>query len=304
MRGSNSRSVAYRSGVWALSVALLGVVGCSRKETSPAPTPAPRTTPTGLARGTDVVVEQAAGEFYQGKVLGVDAGTLKVQRVEGDVVDVPRSDAYPISAPATEPRPGSYAVCRRGEDLWESCRVVRREAEHFRVEDLQGRERRVLPEGVLEPTPLTRGNLERRFEQARASRSFQKAAQRAGKPRAPAAWRPGPRERVLALWEGQWFSARVIRIRDDGSVRVRWDRDGREAELNRRYTIPEPPYDELPRAEQFALLRPPTVSRPWSPVRVKRVDPRRELKIQEFVVENELGRTQRAAARDLVPLHR
>src|ERR1700742_428260 len=102
------------------SIALSAIaVACHRE--GPAPLPHGTT----FVRGDLVVVEKAAAEFFEARVLSVNGASLKVQTsAEGEPVVVARSDAYRIERAAQPFAANAAAICRTAPARWEPCRVV------------------------------------------------------------------------------------------------------------------------------------------------------------------------------------
>jgi hypothetical protein len=120
-----------------------------------------------FARGDTVVVERAAAEFFQGRVLGVDARGLRVQTAdEGDALQVAKGDAYRVPAiPASLDR-GDLAVCNVRAAHWMACRIESLAGGSVGVRDENGRTYELGKQQILAPTDVTRMNIERAFSQS------------------------------------------------------------------------------------------------------------------------------------------
>src|SRR5262249_30097337 len=99
-----SRSVSRRRLHGALMLIVCTTAACSRSK-------GPRDAPAAeFRRGDVVVVERAAAEFFEGRVLAVAPSSLKVQTSEdGEPVVVAVSDAYRVADAAHDVSPGGPA---------------------------------------------------------------------------------------------------------------------------------------------------------------------------------------------------
>ncbi len=282
-----------RHAVLGCFVSLFGtsaLVGC-RCDEDPPTTPEVATTVT---RGDHVVVEQTAAEFFEGRVLEVEANGLRVEALDGGASRrVASGDSYRISGGAS-PQAGSLAICRIQPATWVGCRIDT-VGEKLTVSTALGDRHELAAGDVVLPTPVTELNIRRSFERTKRERAFAEAARRAGAPRAPKGWHPAPRERVVAKSGKAWFSAHVREIEDDG-IHVEWRADARVTKVPLTDLVPEPPFPKPLHKGSFALLRPSVVSRPWKPVRVE------SEKDGIFTVVNASGEQTSVLARDLLPV--
>lgn len=247
----------------------------------------------GLARGDHVVIESAAAEFFEGRVTEADSDRLRVQRLgDGESLSVSAADAYRLPS-TTTPAPG-LAICKSGDAGWVACRVESIGGARVRAHDVRDRPLELATEHVLTPNAVTELNLRHAFARSRRHADFERAVTRAGRPRPPAGWRPGPRERVLASDGTGWYSARIRELEDE-RVHVVWKADERVTELPRGEVVPEPPYRRTPARGQIVLVRPRVAAGPWAPVRVVATS-------GSIVVEDADGSRRTVAARDVVPL--
>lgn len=317
--GPARRAIWRSSAPWfAVATGLLGATGCrcSEREVPAAVVP----TAVHAERGDQVLVEAAAGEFFQGRVLSraLVKGTprLKVQRSDGELARADEADVYRL-APAHAASAGSFAadrrpagappglavdalaICRRSDPPgdWVGCRVVTAlAAAKFEVEDYAGERFIADTSSIALPSELTRMNLEQRFQTADKGLRFERAARAAGDPEPTPGWVPGLRERVIAKLGDQWFSAYIVRFYADGSYRVEWVTNRRESDVERRFVISEPPYAAPAHSGGFALRRPSALSRPWLRVKVVAVRP-------ELLVSDATGEQHPATLRELVPIN-
>lgn len=253
-------------------------------------------------RGEHVVVEEGAGEFFEATVLGCTAKGLRVQRLDGtETEELSQSEVYRLGVPAAPLGEGplgvgEVAICNLKPNRWGPCRVVRVTDQNIVVATLEADELELPRPQVLKPTELTALSLKRRFVRAEEKRDFLQALHRVGSPRAPASWQPATHQRVVALREQQWFSARVREV-DDETLFIDWLDTGRPAEISRSQVIPEPPYDFVPRRGAFALVRPSAPSAPWSGVRIVNTVTEDSVRISD-----ETGNKRTVAPRDLIPI--
>jgi hypothetical protein len=285
-----SNRVHVRPRAWAVLLVIAAASACKREA------PRGEVAPSSVRRGDRVVVEAAAARFFEAQVLEVKGDQLRVQSAElRESVLVSASDVYRLPAPSREVHPGDPAICNATAGTWVACQVLAVDAHGIDVQLLEGDRRRLDRTVVLAPTDLTAMNLRRSFERSSARAAFRTAVMRAGRPHAPAGWKPSPRQRVLGLRDPVWYSATIHEI-DDDQIFVRWDVDGRISELGPSDVAPEPPYEPPPAHGQYVLVRPPASGQPWKPVRIESVD------ADVWVVVDVDGERRTVAARDLVPL--
>lgn len=253
--------------------------------------------PVELSRGDVVVVESAAAEFFQGRVLSVSAQTLKVQSDdEGEPVVVSRNDAYRVdSSGAASLLPGE-AVCNDAPKRWHACLVVKTDGDGYVVRLISGGTIRLERTRMLAPTAVTALNIRRLFERLDASRQFAQSARRAGEPQSPRGWTPERHEPVLARRGDDWFSAHVESLQSDGGVVVRWEGDEHPGAVAGSAVIPIPPFGRPFARGEFVLIPPPSKGERWSRVRIEAVGN------DEAIVVGETTERIRISVRELVPL--
>lgn len=255
------------------------------------------------SRGETVVVEQTAAVFFEARVVAAEGGRLRVQAADGDeTTTVSASDVYRLVPAATAEggertalQPSAYAICRSAPQRWVACRVERATDALVTAVTDAGERLELTRDAVLAPSPVTELNLRRHFERTRERREFAEARARAGEPRAPADYRPLPRERVLARAEQGWYTAYVREVGDDG-VSVTWQSDRAVSVVSTEAVVPEPPYPAEFRRGDFVLVRPPTPALPWEAVLVRAVG-QDELRVVDIE-----GRQRSVSAREVVPL--
>lgn len=265
-REPSRRARSLRSAwVFALCAAL---PGCHTHATSAASDAGEAKRP---ARGDWVVVEQTAAEFFEGRVLGANGDQLRVEvpGKNGSVL-VALGDVYRLPPPVKRPSPAELAICNSARHVWVPCRIVRAVGATISVKDAEERDLELSPTAILTPTAVTELNLRRYFERNQARAAFAASAAAAGAPRVPKGWHPMPQERVLARDGAAWFSAHIHEIGED-QMRVSWDSDRQVSVVDPAAIVPQPPYDVTLARGAFVLLRPPSTSQPWRPVRVRRV---------------------------------
>jgi hypothetical protein len=268
---------------------------CKRESTAAKDEPSAR---QAIARGEFVIVERAAAVFEQTRVLEVAPRRLRVDSGGAGDSDestwIPSADVY-ILGRTWSPPAGAFAVCQQRAS-WLPCKVEQAAGPSVRARDAHGKPLELAIEQVIEPRAVTELNLRRHFEQAAERDAFLAGYARAGKPRRTRGWLPGPRSRVIAERQGEWFSARIHEF-DEEVPRVSFELDGRITELSVSELAPEPPYElgGLRRGD-FVLRRPPGPTQAWKPVQV------RALGEQELRVADVSGELATVSIRDVVPL--
>ena len=156
-----------------------------------------------------------AAEFREGRVLEADSGRLRIEPAEGgDSIWTASSDVYSL-ADASEPSRGDFAICRSAPSKWVSCRVRSIESSRFDVELADRRGVSMPGDAVLAARPVTVLNIKRHFERSAERRNFVESLTRAGDPRRPSPWIPGPHARVMARIEGRWYQAKIHEYDDE-----------------------------------------------------------------------------------------
>jgi len=248
-----------------------------------------------IARGDRVVVELRAAEFFEGRVLSISRGLLRVERDDGsEPVSVSSSDVYRLPPPPISPDRDRLLVCRV-DARWVGCKAERSEGGAIRVRTAAGQSVRIPPDAALQPSPLTELNLKRHFERAAERARFAAAAARAGEPERPIGFRILPRARVVARRKAGWYSGTVHEI-DDAGAYIAFDGQASLEHVSSVMIVPEPPHLGTPERGEFALLRPSSPVEPWLPVRIVGVLAP-DLKV---VAEN--GDERTVPQRDLLPL--
>lgn len=268
---------------------------CAKREAAPNPDPSPAP-----ARGDQVVVEQTAAHFFEGRVLAAAAGRLRVQAADGsDSLSVAASDVYRLPPAPRELVPGALAICGRS-DAWLPCRLGRTSSSLAGVTSATsaaGESFELARERVIVPSALTELNLKRYFARSEAEQDFSRSARSAGEPRQEPGWHPAKHERLLAKVGSDWFTAYVRELGDD-SVVVTLSVAQRVATVPSSALAPEPPSsfaNDLHRGD-FVMVRPETPSEPWARRLVRAASPT-ELKLSDAA-----GAVKTASPREVVPL--
>jgi hypothetical protein len=244
-----------------------------------------------------VVVERAAAEFFEGRVLSVSPAALKVQTTEdGEPMITARSDAYRVAGVRGDLAPRAFAICNDRPKHWAPCRVVAVEGTALRVSLSTGAELSLPIDGVVKPSAVTALNISKTFEEEESRRRFAQAATGAGDPHRPPGWLPEVREPVIARHGSNWFTAHVLSMLEDGGVLVRLEGADRPESVPAAFVVPVPPYAHAFTRGDFALVRPSSATQPWPRVRVEAIGP------EEAVVVGENGERRRFEARQLVPV--
>jgi hypothetical protein len=250
-----------------------------------------------FARGDVVVVERAAAEFFEARVLSVSGTSLKVQTsADGEPVAVATSDAYRAGQSKGPYAPGAAAICKLERARWEGCRILDGGGRLVNIELTSGETRAIEPVSIVLPGPVTVLDIERSFDVLSARRRFAQAALAAGHPRRPGGWTPEPHEPLLARRNTEWYSAHAAALLADGGERVVWEGTSRGDALPASYVVPVPPFEHTFTRGDFALVRPTTVGQAWERVRIEGLGP------DEAVIVGADGQRRRVPARGLVPL--
>jgi hypothetical protein len=265
---------------------------CAKREAAPNPDASPT-----LERGDQVVVEQTAAHFFEGRVLAAELGHLRVQAADGsDSLTVAANDVYRLPPSEREILPGALAICGRAE-AWLPCRVLKTVGSTLSASTAAGEPFELPRSRVVLPSPLTELNLKRYFARSEAQLEFSRSAVQAGEPRPEPGWHPALHERLLAKVGTDWFTAHVRELGDDGAV-VTLSVAQRVATVPFSALAAEPPSsfaNELHRGD-FVLVRPETPSEPWARRQVRAANPG-ELKISDAE-----GVVKTTSPREVVPL--
>ncbi|MEP7051908.1 MAG: hypothetical protein ABJB12_16200 [Pseudomonadota bacterium] len=249
------------------------------------------------ARGDRVVVEQAAAEFFEGRVLAVQSDQLRVQATGGnDSLNVVASDVYRLPPEPRELVPNALVICGRAE-AWSPCRVQKLMGESVTLSAATGEAFALPRERVLVPSALTELNLKRYFARKEGEVSFSRSAVLAGSPRPEPGWHPSVHERLLVQLGSDWFTGYVRELGDDSAV-LQLNGGQRSATVSFSALTAEPPsaFTTELRHGDFVLLRPATASEPWARWQVRVVDG------TEIKLLGAGGAQRSASVRDIVPL--
>lgn len=243
-------------------------VACHRNE-SPASDAKPVASVPPVARGSHVIVERTAGNFMEATVLEEQGEHLRLQSADGSQsLRASKTSVYSLSPPVTEATPGEFAICSVQRLVWKGCKILSARANEVSVLTAQAEQYRLSRPKVLRASELTRMNVKQTFAKAERRAQFLRELNQAGVPLAPPGWRPGPRERVIAKRQNDWYAARVHELEEDG-VRVSWQDTLNTEKVGSDELIPEPPYPATVTRGQFALMRPRVESEPWVYVKVR-----------------------------------
>lgn len=275
-----------------LSLLSLGLLACGKRD--PAPNPIVHQS---YVRGDSVVVEQAAAEFFEGRVLAVTGDHLRVQAAgDNDSLNVAASDVYRLPPEPRELSAGALAICGRG-DAWLPCRTQQVNGTSVTASIASGETFELQRDHLLLPSPLTELNLKRHFERNEAQLSFEHEALHAGEPRPDASWHPSLRERLLIKSGPDWFTGYVRELADD-SATVALNAGQRTLSVPFSALAPEPPTSVVGdlRRGDFVLFRPDTASEPWARWQIRAVND------TEIKLVDAGGAQKSASVRDIVLL--
>lgn len=283
---------------FAAVAALLALLGsCDRRGERGGPLPV-EPAQGAIPRGAQIVVEQRAAEFLEGRVIGgAPEGKLRVQLGGVDETQlVSAADVYRLPPEPVHLSVGELAICESGDAKWVACRLQSVSGAGTVEAVGPGGERLdARPGRILAPTPLTLLNLRRRFERESARGAFLQAARRAGSPTPPSGWRPSAQARVLARRGEDWHSAEVREL-DGDTVHLVWSGGERVSEVARSALVPEPPTAQPIRAGSFVLIRPVSLQGAWE--RWKVVSSGED----SWVIVDADGVRRTVSARDVLPL--
>ncbi|MEO7034860.1 MAG: hypothetical protein ABI548_13205 [Polyangiaceae bacterium] len=262
------QSICRAYGFLLLALPAAGLAACAKHDVASKPT-----VHEAYARGDRVVVEQAAAEFFEGRVLALAGDQLRVQASGGnDSLNVEPSDVYRLPPEARELVVNALVICGRAE-AWQPCRVQALAGGTVTASDATGEGFELPRERVLVPSALTELNLKRYFARKESELSFARSALLAGNPRPEPGWHAGLHERVLVQLGGDWFTGYVHELGEDSAV-IRLGAGQRLATVPMGALAAGPPTvstAEL-RHGDFVLLRPEAGSDPWARWQVLRVD--------------------------------
>lgn len=291
---SLQRIQSWRSLPRALVPALLGslLLACSKRRAADNPVP-----PEVYVRGDRVVAEQAAAQFFEGRVLAVEGERLRLQAVgSSDSLNVVASDVYRLPPVARELTPSMLAICGRG-DAWVPCRLSDVSGQALKARSATGEELELARDRLLVPSALTELNLRRYFAQRESEQTFLHAAERAGEPRPEPGWRPALHERLLVKVGNEWFTG-YVRELDSETAQVALSSGQRSATVPLSALSAQPPssfVSELRRGD-FVLFRPESPAQPWPLLQVRAVND------SELKLADASGTLKTATVRDVIPL--
>jgi len=241
-----------------------------------------------------VVVESAAADFFEARVLEVTADRVRVQVLaSGDTRKVALGDVYRLDA-ARALAVGEPGICKLDKE-WCACRVVTVSKGELEVETADGDKSKISAAQVIAPTAVTVLNIERRFTRARERREFTAALRAAGRPRAPSGWKASPQEAVIARTDDGWYAATVFEL-GKTEHRVRWKGSGRISDVGVHDVVPLSHTTLAVKRGEFALARPLSPASPWQPVQLESVAD------NDVVGRDADGVRRTIALEDLVPV--
>jgi len=273
---------------------VFGTAACKKREQNARPLAA-SATPQAPERGERVVVEPAAAEFFEARVLELQGDRVRVQMAaNGDTKLVALSDVYRLRPPTRNFSRGDFVICKPSGSTWSACRVESSES-GLTITNAEGKEGRVAPTDAIAPSAVTELNIRRRFDRAEERAEFERGLVRAGSPVAPAGWKPGPSERVLARLEAGWFAGSIHEL-GKKEVRVAWQGNDRITDVAITELVPAPPYSVQFHKGDYALVRPLAPSGAWQPMRIESTAE------NEVVLRDAAANKRSVAPSDLVPL--
>lgn len=274
-----------------------GCSTCSSEEEGSSPSVASAAASGPFAPGDRVVAEYARAAFVEGTVaiVGPDGLTI-TEKTGGATRKVDAANVYRLDGPTKQDwDEGDLAICRMSAQRWLACRVEASVGDKIAAVDEKGEDATLSPEEVIEPTPVTKLNIEHVFDRVKKAKAFAAAAREAGAPYRPADWKPRKAEGVIVRNGGAYVSATVHEWRKAlALVRIAGSDDKPRA-VAHEDVWPQPPVDASPTVGGFACLRPSAGEHVW---RVVRVNENRDAKV---VVGTPNGDKRVVESHDILP---
>lgn len=228
-------------------------------------------TPTGTTTFTEA--KPKAGEtaifkvsregFGEGTIEGV-TGAQYVIRYGDSTVAKEESDVYalPKGGAAGSVKAGDMVAAKieSGGKYWAGAEVVSANGDVIEVRDLyRGTTANLAPDKIVAVRPAAAADLQK----LKAEYDFKRRANSA-RPRADAAWKPKPGERVVAEWSpNSWWNGTVGSIKGDKAV-IKWGGSFKDSELGVDRLVPYPKLDgAMPAADSYVLVKPDSDSGQW-----------------------------------------
>lgn len=279
-------------------LALFGT-GCS-KCSSEADGPAPIASvgaASGFSPGDQVVAEYARAAFFEGTVSVVGRESLSiVEQGVGTTREVDAANVYRLESGANKKwSKGVLAICQMGDHRWLACRVQGTDGDKVAVVDEKGEKASLATGAMIEPSPVTKLNLENVFERVDKARSFAKGVLEAGALHRPADWEPRAGEGVIVRSGGAYVSAVVHEARRN-LLLLQVNGQGEKPKAVAPEDVwPQPPVDASTTIGGYACVRPPAGEYVWG---VVRIDQHQDAKV---VVSTPAGDERSVDAKDLLP---
>jgi hypothetical protein len=213
--------------------------------------------------GDTVVAKWAGGSFYEGKVDKIDGSKITVAWLDNStstVVDA--ADVYQIPAKGTktDAKVGDMVLTKTGTaTYWEGAEVTAVEGDVVKVKPVSATTSVNVPsEKVIKVSSATIAN----FKEKAGATDFLKEAQKM-KPATPAAYKPRKGDKVIAEWTtNTWYEGTIDNI-SGSNIYVAWQDMSKPSAVNLSKVVPAPTSEtkEMPKAEQYLLIKPDNGSR-------------------------------------------
>ena len=286
----------YLGSVVLLALFATGCSTCSSEEGGPIPI-ASVGAAAGFSPGDQVVAEYARAAFFEGTVSVVGRESLSiVEQGASTTREVDAANVYRLEAGGKKQwSKGALAICRMGAHRWLACRVEGSVDDKVAVVDEKGEKASLATDSIIEPTPVTKLNLENVFERAEKAKTFAKGVLEAGGLHRPADWEPRAGEGVIVRSGGAYVSAVVNEVRRNLLLVQINGRGEKPQAVAPEDVWPQPPVDASTAVGGYACVRPPAGEYVWGVVRVNQ---RQDAKV---VVSTPAGDERTVDAKDLLP---
>jgi hypothetical protein len=269
------------------------------------------TSPSGLAKGAEIVAATAPVSFRQGNVVSVQGGEVTFEYGLPDrktrkraTATVPSPRVWPTGV-AAKARVGQHAICRlmvkRGNmpplSNWKPCTIRQKVAGAYRVGMHDGSERQLDALAIVLPSEETQKAIASYIAAEAKHRSFDEAFSKAGMPGVPEGWTPSTGDAVVAPFIGaSWYAAVVLTIdAAANTARIRWLRkDWKEHDVKLERLAPNPSPPATTASGRYIIARPKDDQGRWDPARVVGV------RGKELTVESRTGERRLVETKDAI----
>lgn len=212
--------------------------------------------------GETAIFKVSREGFGEGIIEGV-TGAQYVIRYGDSTVNKEDSDVYalPKGGTAKSVKAGEMVAAKieSGGKYWAGAEVVSANGDVIEVRDLyRGTTANLAPDKIVAVRPAAAADLQK----LKAEYDFKRRANSA-RPRADAAWKPKPGERVVAEWSANsWWNGTIGAIKGDRAV-IKWGSNFKDSELGVDRLMPYPKAGALPAADSYVLVKPDSDNGQW-----------------------------------------